>query len=137
MPLLALLALWCRILHSCRLVAASDLSSSSLQLDLWHRPPVGQCHVHLVARSHIQPVAQCHLHLGTMPPPIRGAVPNSTSDIADLWRTVTLNLWRNRQRSTWLAYAGTPVACSQGASTPVAATPAGSTPIQLGDIADL
>jgi hypothetical protein len=28
---------------------------------------------------------------------------------------------------SWLARAGTPVACSQGASTPVAATPAGST----------
>jgi hypothetical protein len=100
---LILMMTQCHILRSPRLVAASDLSSSSLQLDLWHRPPVGQCHVHLVARSHIQPVAQCHLRLGTMPPPIRGAVPNSTSDIADLWCNATLNLWRNRQRSTWLA----------------------------------
>jgi hypothetical protein len=85
----------CHILPSRQLMAASALSSSSLQLHFWHRPPVAQCHVHLVARSHIQPVAQCHLNLGTMPPPIRGAVPNSTWDIADLWRTVTLNLGRN------------------------------------------
>jgi hypothetical protein len=80
--------------------------------DSWCSPQFNLGHCRLVAHCHTQLVAQCHLrsclaHAGTpvaccsqgASTPVAatpaGSTPIQLGDIANLWRIVTLNLWRN------------------------------------------
>jgi hypothetical protein len=70
---------------------------------LWRDPTFNLWHnaTFILAQCHLRFVVQCPIQLGTLP--TCGALSHSTSgstpiqlgDIADLWRIVTLNLWRN------------------------------------------